>query len=170
MKTNKKQNQKIEKEFEDELFITSRRTESEARREQTQKLEKETPEPSQLSKEKEETETKQNIDDEREFKKSLLGGIDEKKYMYLLLTAPLKEGKVARTYCTRCGEVIDMPLIVYNKLIEPAGIPEFKDPQNFYPKFYFSFKGCYYCSDEKNPPESYSIQMVKGKSDSAKPS
>jgi len=55
---------------------------------------------------------------------------------------------VARTYCSRCGAVIEIQLKLYNVLIERAEIPEFKDSKNFFPKYYFSFKGCYYCCDD----------------------
>jgi len=92
-------------------------------------------------------------------KSDLLGKIDEKKELYLLLAEPLiDKGSVARRYCSECGQLFELPAAEFTAFVESMGGEQKLNPKTFFPDYYFETEGCGACRSVDNPPQNFFVR------------
>jgi hypothetical protein len=94
-------------------------------------------------------------------KSELLGDINKKKEIYLLLTQPLADKKaVARRYCSECDRIFDVSPEEFAAFKEAMGGDQKVNSEYFFPNYYFETEGCGGCRSTDNPPDNFFIRSL----------
>jgi hypothetical protein len=94
-------------------------------------------------------------------KSELLGDINKKKEIYLLLTQPLVDKTAkARRHCLECDRIFEVPADEFAAFMAAVEGEKKVDPEYFFPDYYFETKGCGGCRSTDNPPENFFIRSL----------
>ena len=92
-------------------------------------------------------------------KSELLGEINKKKEIYLLLTQPLVDKKaVARRRCLECDRIFEIFPDEFAAFKEAMGGDQKVNSEYFFPDYYFETEGCGGCRSANNPPKNFFVR------------